>query len=156
MAAGALPASAHFQPPTPTPTPAPRSIPCVKAADGSHTPLSASPKGNEAWVLLLEKAFARYMSSYAAMEGGLQASAFKALSGDGEKGLLLYMTDAVGGLAWRVGPRCGGLEAGRAAPGPWAMRWMAWCGGRRGGGGGGGGGGAGAGAAQLGSAGFRT
>jgi hypothetical protein len=69
----------------------------VTAADGTLLPLSASPKGNEAWVLLLEKAFAKYMSSYAAMEGGLQASAFKALAGDSEKGLLLYMTSGVGG-----------------------------------------------------------
>ena len=35
----------------------------VELADGTLVPLSASPQGNEAWVLLLEKAFAKWVAA---------------------------------------------------------------------------------------------
>ncbi len=60
--------------------------------NGSYVPLSAKPNGNEAWVLLLEKAFAKFASSYAALEGGHQVCAFKALAGDAQMGVDCYLT----------------------------------------------------------------
>jgi len=53
-------------------------IPC-RAGDGR--PLFAFPVGQELWVLLLEKAFAKFMGSYHALEGGLPVFAMHIITG---------------------------------------------------------------------------
>eukprot|EP00193_Tetraselmis_chui_P011676 CAMPEP_0177786244 /NCGR_PEP_ID=MMETSP0491_2-20121128/20815_1 /TAXON_ID=63592 /ORGANISM="Tetraselmis chuii, Strain PLY429" /LENGTH=360 /DNA_ID=CAMNT_0019307433 /DNA_START=329 /DNA_END=1412 /DNA_ORIENTATION=- len=45
-------------------------------------PLFAKPVGSEAWVMLLEKAFAKYCGSYSALDGGHTLWALEALTGD--------------------------------------------------------------------------
>ena len=44
--------------------------------------LFAQPKGRELWVLLLEKAFAKFCGSYEGLNGGNEVWAFQALTGD--------------------------------------------------------------------------
>jgi calpain-15 len=44
--------------------------------------LFAQPKGRELWVLLLEKAFAKFCGSYEGLNGGNEIWAFEALTGD--------------------------------------------------------------------------
>jgi calpain-15 len=36
----------------------------------SNEPVFVSPRGNEMWTMILEKAFAKFTGSYAAIEGG--------------------------------------------------------------------------------------
>ncbi len=50
--------------------------------NGQYVPVSAKNSGSEAWVLLLEKAFAKYMGSYAAIEGGFSTAGLRCLAGD--------------------------------------------------------------------------
>jgi len=60
-------------------------IPCDKAAydkDGSTRPLFSQPNGNELYAMLLEKAFAKFCGSYAALEGGQTIWAIRAMTGD--------------------------------------------------------------------------
>ena len=45
-------------------------------------PLFAKPSGSELWVLLLEKAFAKFFGDYHALAGGHVAVAFEAMTGD--------------------------------------------------------------------------
>jgi calpain-15 len=45
-------------------------------------PIFVKPNGNEMWVVLLEKAFAKLMGSYAAIEGGHSLYALQAITGD--------------------------------------------------------------------------
>eukprot|EP01084_Bolivina_argentea_P151301 264109_1 len=47
----------------------------------SERPIFAKPKGNELWVLLLEKAFAKFMGSYGNLEGGHTMWAMQAMTG---------------------------------------------------------------------------
>jgi len=54
-------------------------IPC---SGSTGKPLFAQPCGDEAWVMLLEKVFAKYCGSYAALEGGDTLWALEALTGD--------------------------------------------------------------------------
>lgn len=54
-------------------------IPCKS---GTNKPLFAQPHGDEAWVLLLEKAVAKFMGSYAALDGGHSTWAWEALTGN--------------------------------------------------------------------------
>lgn len=62
----------------------------------SGEPLFSKPHGDEAWVLLLEKAFAKLCGGYARIEGGLVVWAFQAMTGDA---VATYVADAGGG-AW--------------------------------------------------------
>lgn len=50
--------------------------------DGSCRPLFCQPNGNELYAMLLEKAFAKFCGSYAALEGGQTIWAIKAMTGD--------------------------------------------------------------------------
>ncbi|GIL81853.1 hypothetical protein Vretimale_1434 [Volvox reticuliferus] len=53
-------------------------IPC-----GSNgLPIFAKPNGDEAWVLLLEKAMAKFKGSYARLDGGITMWALECLTGD--------------------------------------------------------------------------
>ena len=51
-------------------------IPCRNG-----TPIFTKPHGNEMWVLLLEKAFAKYVGDYGKLEGGLPLWAMEAITG---------------------------------------------------------------------------
>lgn len=53
------------------------SFPCY--LDGK--PLFAQPTGDEGWVLIAEKPFAKLLGSYGALDGGLTVYALKALTG---------------------------------------------------------------------------
>jgi len=59
-------------------------FPCAKnpgyTNDGK--PVFAQLNGNELWVLLLEKAFAKFVGSYAMLEGGQTCWALQAMTGD--------------------------------------------------------------------------
>jgi len=47
----------------------------------SEKPVFSSPRGNEMWVMLMEKAFAKFMGSYSAIEGGYSLYAMNAITG---------------------------------------------------------------------------
>lgn len=59
--------------------------------DAHGKPLFAKPNGNEAWVLLLEKAMAKMFGSYSALDGNNAAVAFRALTG--EKNTFMWKKD---------------------------------------------------------------
>ena len=63
----------------------------------SGEPLFTKPHGNELWVLLMEKAFAKFVGSYAALEGGHVVWALEALTGDH----VLKLMAEKGTSAWR-------------------------------------------------------
>lgn len=46
------------------------------------SPVFVKPNGNEMWVMILEKAFAKLMGSYASVEGGHSLFALQAITGD--------------------------------------------------------------------------
>mmetsp|Transcript_22958 Transcript_22958/g.50371 ORF Transcript_22958/g.50371 Transcript_22958/m.50371 type:complete len:442 (+) Transcript_22958:172-1497(+) len=54
-------------------------IPCAR---GTGKTVFAKPNGDEAWVLLLEKAMAKFKGSYANLDGGSTLWALEALTGD--------------------------------------------------------------------------
>jgi len=54
-------------------------IPCDPE---SGRPIFANPKGNELWVLLLEKAFAKFCGNYGRLDGGHTLWAFQAMTGN--------------------------------------------------------------------------
>lgn len=58
-------------------------IPCHPREwwDDEGMPVFAKPNGNEAWVLLLEKAFAKMLGSYQELSGGNCCTAFRAFTG---------------------------------------------------------------------------
>eukprot|EP00386_Alphamonas_edax_P009645 GDKI01031619.1.p1 GENE.GDKI01031619.1~~GDKI01031619.1.p1 ORF type:complete len:423 (-),score=94.53 GDKI01031619.1:720-1988(-) len=58
-------------------------IPCepCKWWEENPTPLMAQPKGGEIWVLLLEKAFAKWCGSYGRLDGGYSVYAWGAMTG---------------------------------------------------------------------------
>eukprot|EP01083_Nonionella_stella_P056574 148888_1 len=58
-------------------------IPCISAhGDGQVQPLFSKPKGNELWVLLMEKAFAKFCGGYSELKGGHAMWAMQAITGD--------------------------------------------------------------------------
>jgi len=60
-------------------------IPCDGKAykkDGTCRPMFSQPNGNELYAMLLEKAFAKFCGSYAALEGGQTIWAIRAMTGD--------------------------------------------------------------------------
>jgi len=60
-------------------------IPCDQKKfkkDGTCEPLFSQPNGNELYAMLLEKAFAKFCGSYAALEGGQTIWAIRAMTGD--------------------------------------------------------------------------
>eukprot|EP00392_Amoebophrya_sp_AT5.2_P018594 g19162.t1 len=76
-------------------------IPCDKSAwenGGKARPKFAQPNGDELWVLLLEKAFAKLCGSYANLEGGSTIWALRAMTGDHCR---WYEKDKSGGVRWK-------------------------------------------------------
>ena len=49
---------------------------------GTNTPIFAKPNGKELWVALLEKAFAKFVGNYSALDGGYPLWGLQALTGD--------------------------------------------------------------------------
>jgi calpain-15 len=69
-------------------------VPCAR---DTGKPLFTQPKGNELWVLILEKAFAKFIGTYAALEGGHALFALEALTGDH----VMKFFSEDGGALWR-------------------------------------------------------
>lgn len=81
-------------------------LPC----DKNGKPLFTQPNGEELWVLLLEKAFAKYMGNYAALEGGLPVWAMHVMTGDES---LHWSFD---GSAWKASELRAKQENGQIRP----------------------------------------
>ena len=62
-------------------------IPCYNTF---HMPCFAQPNGNEIWVLLMEKAFAKVNGGYLNIIGGLERESFEILTGFGSKYLTWF------------------------------------------------------------------
>ncbi|CAD7938164.1 unnamed protein product [Amoebophrya sp. A25] len=77
-------------------------IPCDKNAwndgNGRAKPKFAQPNGEELWVLLLEKAFAKLCGSYRNLEGGSTIWALRAMTGDHCR---WYEKERSGGTRWK-------------------------------------------------------
>jgi len=69
-------------------------IPCKP---GTTKPAFTQPNGNELWAMMLEKAFAKFVGSYAALESGQVAWAWEAITGDPAHMLLKF---PAGGTTW--------------------------------------------------------
>jgi hypothetical protein len=69
-------------------------IPCKP---GTSEPAFTQPNGNELWAMLLEKAFAKFVGSYALTDSGQVAWAWEAITGDPAHMLLKF---PAGGTAW--------------------------------------------------------
>ena len=54
----------------------------IPVASNTGQPIFSNPKGNEMWVMLLEKAIAKLCGSYANIEGGYPLFAMRAITGD--------------------------------------------------------------------------
>jgi len=54
----------------------------IPVNSGSTTPIFAQPNGKELWVALLEKAFAKFVGDYNALDGGYPLWGLQALTGD--------------------------------------------------------------------------
>jgi len=69
----------------------------VPTSASTGKPLFSQPAGNEVWVLLLEKAFAKFTGSYANIEAGHTVWAFEALTGDA---VVTYQLQEKNGQKW--------------------------------------------------------
>ena len=54
----------------------------IPVRKGTNTPMYTRPNGNELWVMLLEKAFAKMMGSYNALQGGFGRIPLRAMTGN--------------------------------------------------------------------------
>ena len=54
----------------------------IPVKSGTTTPIFAKPHGEELWVALLEKAFAKFVGSYAKLDGGFAIWGLQAMTGD--------------------------------------------------------------------------
>ena len=70
-------------------------LPCTMT-DGRPRPTFARPLGNELWVMLLEKALAKFCSSYGALNAGYPGWAFQVLTGKSD--LTFFLNE---GKHWR-------------------------------------------------------
>ena len=57
-------------------------IPCDASGGGRARPMFTAPSGDELWVMILEKAFAKLCGSYANLEGGHALWALHCMTGD--------------------------------------------------------------------------
>ena len=77
-------------------------IPCDKRAwnegNGVAKPKFSQPNGNELWVMLLEKAFAKLCGSYKNLEAGSTIWALRAMTGDMCR---WYEKERSGGTRWK-------------------------------------------------------
>ena len=70
-------------------------LPCT-VTDGRPCPTFARPLGNELWVMLLEKALAKFCGSYGALNSGYPGWAFQVLTGKSD--LIFFLNE---GKHWR-------------------------------------------------------
>ena len=68
-------------------------IPCEP---GTTNPLFMKANGNELWAILIEKAFAKFLGSYKALDGGWCVWAWRALTGDN----VFRLKSTKGGKEW--------------------------------------------------------
>ena len=76
-------------------------IPCREDwFDEELAPIFSKPKDSELWVLLLEKAFAKFVGSYENLGGGGEPWAWQALTGMREQRLYYRQIDDTNELVW--------------------------------------------------------
>ena len=68
-------------------------LPCGKGGTNTHF---MTPNGNELWAVIMEKAFAKFCGSYANLDGGLCAWAWRAITGD----IVFSLKAEAGGKGW--------------------------------------------------------
>lgn len=73
-------------------------IPCDASGGGRARPMFTAPSGDELWVMILEKAFAKLCGSYANLEGGHALWALHCMTGDE---VIKYSRDDTAG-AWEA------------------------------------------------------
>ena len=68
-------------------------LPCGKGGTDTHF---MTPNGNELWAVIMEKAFAKFCGSYANLDGGFCAWAWRAITGD----IVFRLKAEAGGKGW--------------------------------------------------------
>ena len=68
-------------------------LPCGKGGTDTHF---MTPNGDELWAVIMEKAFAKFCGSYANLDGGLCAWAWRAITGD----IVFSLRAEAGGKGW--------------------------------------------------------
>ena len=56
-------------------------IPCRRDQNGMYSPCFSTANGNELWVIILEKAFAKLHGDYVRIIGGLSHETFRDITG---------------------------------------------------------------------------